>query len=449
MKNVHYVFSQPGSIILSSNRAIQSAKLHIFAYWKGRFITIARPTFASMNSIWSAISLSFLFIIAVLGTTMRAMSLTRVPLQYSHVMHAHSHTAFQGWIYMAMILLLTRLFLNGAQTEAGRYREQLKATALIVTGILISFTLQGYGLYSIVFSTLFQLLNYGFIYRFLGDVKGLPDTVSLRWVKAGLWLGVLSTLGPFAVGFFSAKGMGGSEAYHSALYFFLHFQYNGWFQFVAIGLFFRWLEKENVPFPAKKAQFFFRMFAFAIVPAYALSLLGMSFGSLMWVPAAVAALLHLIGLWGMWHIGRHEAIQAWFAGKSGWVRALIALSAVSFYLKYALLFLSIFPKFQQVFFTNRHLIVAYLHLCLLGVITSFFLAVMVQTGWLRLQAEIKIGVAFLFVGFAVTEALLIAAGAGRAYPYLLLMFSGMMAVGTFSLVMGSVFGRSKGGYRTP
>ena len=51
---------------------------------------------------------------------------------------------------------------------------------------------------------------------------------------------VISTMGPWAIAVISAKGLAGSEYFNAAIYFFLHFQYNGWFAFAIIGLFF-WL----------------------------------------------------------------------------------------------------------------------------------------------------------------------------------------------------------------
>lgn len=148
---------------------------------------------------------------------------------------------------------------------------------MVIVGVLFTFSMQGYGLYSIICSTLFQLLNYWFIFRFFIDVRHMPDAISLHWVKTGLRLGLLSSLAPFAIGALSAR-MGGSEAYNSAVYFFLHFQYNGWFQFEAIGLFFKWLEMEGMNFDTKNAKRFYGLFTTAVIPAYFLSLLGMSFG---------------------------------------------------------------------------------------------------------------------------------------------------------------------------
>ncbi|MCC6724073.1 MAG: hypothetical protein IT258_06145 [Saprospiraceae bacterium] len=382
-----------------------------------------------MNGTWSKISLLFLLVIALVGTLMRLSPFLHLPLAYDHLLHAHSHTAFQGWVYTAMMLLLANLFLSKEQIQSGKYAPQFKLTVVVIVGVLVSFAMQGYGLYSIVFSTMFQLLNYCFIFRFFKDARQLPASISLRWVKAGLRLGLLSSLAPFAIGALSAKGMGGSEAYQSAVYFFLHFQYNGWFQFVALGLFFKWLEMDGVNFDAKKAKRFYALFTIAVIPAYLLSLLGMSFGQVVWVPAAMAALLQILGLWAFYRT-IDGSTKSWFSTKNKWVQAFLWFAAGSLFLKYILQFLSVFPPIQAVAFSNRNLIIGYLHLCLLGVITCFFIALFFELKWLELRKATKIGSALFLIGFLATEALLGASGMGWGSALMpLLLFSGLMAVG--------------------
>ena len=79
-----------------------------------------------------------------------------------------------------------------------------------------------------------QLLVY--LSVFFKDTKHL-DSLPLRLIRMGLWLGVLSTLMPIGIGILSAKRLNGSEAYQSIVYTFLHLQYNGWFLFVLLGLY--------------------------------------------------------------------------------------------------------------------------------------------------------------------------------------------------------------------
>ena len=108
---------------------------------------------------WSKASLVFLFLVALIGTALRSVAFQPIPLEYANLVHAHSHVAFQGWIYTLMLLLLVRYFLSEDQIIAGKYLLQFQLTVVVIVGVLITFSIQGYGLYSIIFSTLFQILN--------------------------------------------------------------------------------------------------------------------------------------------------------------------------------------------------------------------------------------------------------------------------------------------------
>ncbi|CEN47783.1 Putative membrane protein (fragment) [Capnocytophaga canimorsus] len=138
--------------------------------------------------------LIFFFFIALIGVWLRALHWVSIPLSYSHLVHAHSHVAFQGWVYVTLFLLLIRSFL--ADGNLKKYRWQFFATIITVLGILVSFAFYGYGLYSITFSTLFQLLNYVFMFCFWKDTRHYLGS-SIQWVRVGFAFGVLSSIIPF------------------------------------------------------------------------------------------------------------------------------------------------------------------------------------------------------------------------------------------------------------
>jgi len=250
-----------------------------------------------MKSSWSKISLFFLLIIAVIGTLMRSVSFFDILFQYQHLLHAHSHVAFQGWIYTLMLLFVPHFFLSKSQINKSNYTLQFKITIPVIFGILISFSLQGYGLFSIIFSSLFLILNFWFFYRFFIDTNMLKKGIALSFIRVGLFFGFLSSLAPIAIGILSSKGLQGSEAYQAAIYFFLHFQYNGWFLLVAFGLLFKYLDRSNVNYNKSIARYFYYLICVAVIPAFALSLLGMSIKESVFIPALIAGVLQLIGLY--------------------------------------------------------------------------------------------------------------------------------------------------------
>ena len=152
---------------------------------------------------------------------MRIIPFSNLFLNYQNLLHAHSHVAFQGWVYTALFLLISQLYLDKELIKKGKYRIQFLLTILVIIGILSSFLIQGYAFFSILFSSLFQVLNYWFAYRFLKDVskseKAKKHTFSLKFIKISFWMLILSTIGPWLVGFLSAKDLGGSEYFNTAL----------------------------------------------------------------------------------------------------------------------------------------------------------------------------------------------------------------------------------------
>ena len=390
-----------------------------------------------MNQQWYRISLLFLFIIALLGSVLRATHLVSIPLEYRHLIHAHSHVAFQGWVYTLLILLCCKLFLSPEQIAKGQFELQYKLTLAVIAGVLISFSMQGYGLYSIIFSSLFQVLNYWFVFAFFRELNAncVQHTYSVRFVKTGFWLGLLSTLAPWAIGILAAKGLAGGEAYNSAIYFFLHFQYNGWFLFVLIGLVLKQMEVKKIAMADKLTSRFLLSLTLATLFGYSLSLLGMSFREIVIVPAIIASALSIMALWYFikifFSVGRSYLIDKPFITK-----LLLYTAFVAFVSKIILQLASIVPYFKDYAFGNRFVIVAYLHLCLIALISFALLGLLLNLKWIKKNVFSKVGVLLLWLGFVGSEIFLVAGGLGIFYfPTILLICSTGMAAGVLCLLI--------------
>lgn len=387
---------------------------------------------------WSKVSLFFLFSVACIGTLLRGFSYVDVFFEYQNLVHAHSHIAFQGWVYTIMFLLLINLFIDEGKIQNRNYKRQFIVSVFVIVGVLISFSVQGYGLYSIIFSSLFQLLNYWFIISFFKDTKTKSFSISLLFVKTGLLLGALSTIAPWGVGILSAKGLKGTEAFDATIYFFLHFQYNGWFLFVTLGLFFKLLENNNVSFDVIKGMRFYLLFTVAVVPAYTLSLLGMSFRSFILLPAVLASLFQLLGLYYFLMLVI-ESIPKWESYKNQWSKIFLYSAISSFFLKVILQLLSTVPLFENYAFGSKNLVLAYLHLSLIGFISFLLISILIQLKWLKMSALTKVGSLLLIVGYIGSEFLLVITGLGVGYSqFSLFLFSAFMAIGFFCFLISKV-----------
>src|SRR5690606_20211873 len=149
-----------------------------------------------------------------------------------------------------------------------RYNWLLSANLLTAWGMLLTFPWEGYGIVSIIFSTLSIFVSYAFAFVYWRDLNGLPQRLAAHlWFKGALVWNVLSSLGPFGLAYMMAGDIRHEHWYLGAIYFFLHFQYNGWFFFACAGL----LYSANAR-PDRLSRRIFYLMAAACGPAYLLSI---------------------------------------------------------------------------------------------------------------------------------------------------------------------------------
>ncbi|MBL0183406.1 MAG: hypothetical protein IPP96_14385 [Chitinophagaceae bacterium] len=198
---------------------------------------------------WVRISLLNLLIVASLGVVLRYKILYPLPfVDQKHLLHGHSHFAFAGWISQAiMTLLVTYLARQSGETVYKRYKWLLYGNLFTAYAMLIAFPIEGYGLYSIIFSTASIFVSYAFAVYLWRDLNRLHQkTPTHLWLKAAVLFNALSSLGAFALAIMMVERLVFQNAYLAAEYFYLHFQYNGWFFFACMGLLNEVLRKVEV-----------------------------------------------------------------------------------------------------------------------------------------------------------------------------------------------------------
>ena len=145
---------------------------------------------------WLRIALINFFIAAIMGALMRFAFVEELRwMDYRFMMHAHSHVAMLGWIYLAIYALLVHYFLPKEIQGSLFYKRLFWFTEITVIGMAIAFPLQGYAGFSILFSSLHIVASYLFMWRFLKDAKSTNiGKNSFRFVRMALWFMVLSTV---------------------------------------------------------------------------------------------------------------------------------------------------------------------------------------------------------------------------------------------------------------
>ncbi len=324
---------------------------------------------------WLKISLFNLLLLSVIGILLRYKIAFSLPfINQKHLLHGHSHFAFAGWLSQAiMTLLVAYIAVQHGQAMFKKYRWVLIANLFSAYGMLITFAVEGYAMCSIILSTLSIAVSYIFAIMYWKDLNRLTvKHTSQYWFKTALLCNVFSSAGAFALALMMVTKTIHQTWYLAAEYFYLHFQYNGWFFFACMGLVTATLFNTVAPVILKRI---YRLFAAAILPAYFLSALWMDIPVWVYVLVIAAALAQLTGWVYMLVVIKNKWLVITYplAGIAKW---LLGLSAIALTIKLLLQLGSTIPSLSRLAFGFRPIVIGYLHLVLLGVITLFLIGYM-------------------------------------------------------------------------
>lgn len=376
-------------------------------------------------SRWLTVSFLNLMLVASLGLVLRYKIEFFLPfVDQKYVLHSHSHFAFSGWVTQTfMVLLVYHLSLKIGSQIIKKYRWLLYANLISAYGMMICFIIQGYGAFSITFSTLSVLVSYLFIVRFWMDLNRIKErSISILWFKAALVFSFISSLGTFGLAYMMGNKITDPNWYLASIYFYLHFQYNGWFLFAGIGLLSDKLE--IITRARKKLYYVFLLFCFACVPAYFLSILWSPIsGSIYFllIAAVIAQLAGWIILLNV--IIKNKSLISPLFSKYG--KILLILSGIAFTIKLILQSGSIHPELSHLSYGFRPIIIGYLHLVLLGVTSIFIIGYIISFKLILITRKLIIGVFVFVAGIIINELLLMVQGvAALTYtgiPYINMM----------------------------
>lgn len=294
---------------------------------------------------------------------------------YPYTLHAHSHLAFLGWVFLALYSFLLYAFLPDELIRARKYSLFFLIFQVANMGMLFTFPFTGYALWSIVFSSVHAVASMVFAVMFITDAhKHLKPTMrmSFAFAKWSLILMFISNFGPFALGPIMAKGLGYSDIYYLVIYFYLHFQYNGWFTFAVIALLLWYMQKKGIQTDTPPVKLFFWLKLVAIFPAYILSALWLQPSGLWYLLAGIGGALQLIGL-VLFLVVIVKHYKLFVQSISGGAIVLCSIGLLSIGAQHLLQFLSAIPSVGDLAFANRNIIIAYLHLVLIGAVSVWLL----------------------------------------------------------------------------
>jgi hypothetical protein len=351
---------------------------------------------------WFKFSLLNILIVAAIGLIMRYKIGFDLPLfEQKYLQNAHSHFAFAGWITHTIYVLM--LFSVGkfiAPEILRKYRIIIAINLILAYGMLFTFFTMGYCVFSIVLSQLSVINNYVFAFFFIRDLRAIPQHPSVHWFKAALWFNVLSTLGTYTLAYMMASKHVLQSLYLGSIYFYLHFQYNGWFFFACMGLLIARLS-EMIP-GMKENKNMFRLLMLSCVPAFFLSVLWLNLPTWLYVIVVAAAAVQFMAWIGMlkFLVVKFKQIKNDIKISSSFIFLLIATSLT---IKFSLQLGSVVPSISDLAFGFRPIVIAYLHLVLLAVITLFLLNYLMAFQFLKPNKMARYGLMTFVVGVFLNE----------------------------------------------
>jgi hypothetical protein len=364
-------------------------------------------SFSPIYAKWARWCLFNLLLVAAAGVILRSKIIFPLEfIQQKNFLHGHSHFAFSGWVSASLMAAIISLVYPAGP---GKKMSLLFRLQMIASyGMLLTFPLMGYKLPSIFFSTLTIIISYLFCYYIWKPLAILPPSVTV-WFRTALFCNLFSSLGTFLLAYLMMKGSHSQELTIGSLYFFLHFQYNGWFFFSCAGLFFYFLHQSGASWPSKTTMNIWRLLVITVIPGYFLSALWMKLPFWMYALAIFAAILQLPAVFIFLKQLMSKTI---LPALTPLARYCLTLSLVALSVKFILQALSCIPSLSVYAFGYRSLVIAFLHLVLLGFVSLFILGYFLQSGFLPVNKGVKTGIYILTTGIIMNEALLMVQGLG-------------------------------------
>lgn len=391
------------------------------------------------TTFWIRFSIFNLMLVALLGLFMRYKILFEFPLlDQKSLQHSHSHFAFAGWVTHTLITLLIA-FLQKQDTlhkiAFKKYNLIIIANLICSYVMLISFIMQGYGAISITFSTLSIFVSYWFTFVFFKDCKQLETpSIATKWFKAALFFNVISSLGTFALAYMMATKNIHQNEYLASIYYYLHFQYNGWFFFACMGLLLDYL---RVTIYSKRiySQSFVLLF-WSCIAGYFLSTLWLDLPLLIYILTAISAIVQVV-VWYLLFKTIFKENKSIFVNLPNYLKYLILFISFALSAKFLLQLGSTVPAISKLAFGFRPIVIAYLHLILLAIISLFLLFYIYVNDFIAVNKKTVLGLVLFSIGVVLNEVVLGIQGVA-SFSYTLIPFINEALFGIAILLFASI-----------
>lgn len=383
---------------------------------------------------WIRLGIISFLIVAILGAIMRYKIGFSLPyFNQKYLQHVHSHFAFSGWI--SQVLWAWIAYNIGGANFLGTKKIQILLLShfMVAIGMLISFTIQGYGVISIIFSSASIITSIFLVVELYNKSNLSQKTAGTLWYKASFLWFIVSTVGTFWLIIMMIQKNIPQHAYLSSIYGYLHFQYNGWFFFACTGILLQFLEKNELLVEQHSLKKSWLILSLTCIPAYGLSILWLNLPIYLYTIVAIAATFQLLG----WiHLLKQIHVKAFLIRLSKIQKTLLVALVCTVSLKFTLQSLSVIPAVSQLAFGIRPIVIAYLHLVLLGIISLFIIFQATLENWIKQGSVVIAGIIIFLSGFLLNEVTLASQGITSFFYILIPQIEAILFFASILLVTG-------------
>jgi hypothetical protein len=370
---------------------------------------------------WFKLSLIGLFLVASLGLIMRYKIAYSLPwINQKNLQMAHSNLAFLGWISHSLWIFIVQAICKEVTTKQLQSFNILLRTNLI--GIMLlstSLLVLGNKTATYLLFSLQLIINLLLIFFTYQVVSKSSKKAGHQTIQFSLAFQLLAILGNAALIVLLASKTIYQQSYLIATYWHLHFSYNGWFLFACLGLWQRFavIGLNQTPIP----QYWINLMAISCIPAYGLSILWLKLPIYIYIPIVLSALVQIyawIKILYFTHTKHSHALKQ----KNLISYYLFALVLMAMSVKCILQLGSVIPAVSKLAFGFRPIVIAYLHLILLGVISLFIVSYAYINQWIPNHKFTQLSIAILCFGILANELILAIQGIA-SFSYTIIPFS--------------------------
>lgn len=360
-------------------------------------------------NFWLKICVFNFFVVSVVGVMMRYNMAFSLPgFNHKFMQESHSHFAFYGWVSAGIFLFVTKyLSENYPKINLKKYQYLMISNQIGSYGMLFTFLYGGYFWLSIVLSSIALFTGFAYFIFLLIDTKSNKNS-EIMWLKSGAFFATFSAIGIFGLAYFSSKKEEFDVLFRASTYFYLHYQYNGFFLFSCIGLLLISLKKYGIQISEKLNKTIFFLLFIGCFFGYGLSILWTEIPDLLYGFFTIISLIQLFGAWKLWNFVWENRVK--LSGNDFIQKLLLAVVGFSFLMKFILQTASAIPALGVFAFSNINIVIAYLHLVLLMGISLFLIWKILQLVEIEFNKLLKFSILLLVFGIVCNEIVLALSG---------------------------------------